>query len=352
MKGYGKESLLMAIESISSGYQKIENKRKMTIDISGKRWVIDSQTKEEGSDYQSLKKYLTGKDFMKVSSFMTYAYIGLETGTNKAKLYSEDGATELINVSKKDIILLNKTGIVVEIGNTMYALNENAKNMFGKLLNCSYAFRKYSAKTLLYIIAEELTSRNLYFWTGTKTDSFCEVVNVTALKKPEGLLNAVNDMIQQLENEMSAVAHVKEWTCNEKLCITFGFDIFNNKFANDCYVYVEIANEKVTLLMGYYNDAIIGCYYSPKFQQLLNDFTDYIKSYDLIKDKVFNYNGEFDNELEVLVGKRRMFDIPKGSFTGEHLYKAFIRDMDLPKEWKIKYLRFIGKLPLKLIERE
>ena len=63
-------------------------------------------------------------------------------------------------------------------------------------------------------------------------------------------------------------------------------------------------------------------------------------------------DGEFDNELEVLVGKRRMFDIPKGSFTGEHLYKAFIRDMDLPKEWKIKYLRFIGKLPLKLIERE
>lgn len=352
MKGYGKESLLAAIESINSGCQKIENKKEIKLNIVGQKWELELPNKENGDDYQSLKKYLMGKDFMKNTSFMVYAYMGIDKNTKKAILYSEDENIELMQVSSKEINLLSKTGIVVEIGNTMYVLNENAKNTFGKLLNCSHAFRKYSAKALLYIIAEELTSRNLYFWTGAKTDNFCEVVNVTALKKPEGLLNVVNDVIKQLENEMSAVAHVKDWTCNEKLSITFSFDIFNNKFANDCYVYVEITNEKVSLLVGYTNSAIVGCYYSPKFQQLLNNFTDYIKSYDLIKDKVFKYDGEFDNELEVLVGKRRMFDIPKGSFTGEHLYKTFVKDIDLPKEWKIKYLRFIGKLPLKLIERE
>ena len=345
MRGYDKDSLLKAIEGMEVSYLRTKKEVPCNISISGKHWEIDYPQKKCGYGMKSLREEIVGKRYFH-QDVIIGAYIGCDSFG--ACIVDEDGETHHIQATKKTMLSLMQTGIVLIVENKYYTLTENARNALGKLCSCTYTFKKYAAKTILPIISEEIGGRDLYYWLGEKKGSVTEIVNITSIQKPEGLINIVKKTLEEVEQELNAFIDQVYWKIeDEVLSLTLTIYTLDKYHTEDkVYIEIEIPNEKITLFLGYYNNAIVGCYYNLQPKKLLNDFSNFKKTYGKFKDKKIMYKGELEKVITNIVGKKRLFPIEHKLYTGESLYNHLVNNApELTKNNKIKYLRFLGELP-------
>ena len=357
MKGYGLENMALCLNNTMS-YKEIRNKKlPVTVTIRGNKWEVSSSESIQGENYKTLKEYLEGKKDVKIEDFTAYAFLGVKNTPKKAVLESEEGSRKLIPVSNEDIDLLKKTGLVVFQDGAYYALNERAKDALGRLINCSYVFRNYGAQDTLRIFAQEIATRNLIFWIGRKTTSnIYEVVNVTASRKPEGLMNMVKKRIKELEEGMNGLVKVTDWNYLPEegfLSIIFSLDIYNNTFVKNKKIYVEFSDEKPTMMVGVCEHMVVG-YYScgTKINSLNKDIKAFDEKYESFKARIIREN-EIDlilKDLEKIIGKARMESIrlEKGEYKGKDLLKKLTKDFtDMSPERKLMYLKYLSEITIK-----